>query len=184
MKMLPVVFQTLLFQILASISVAVPVFAAEPAPPVEAARDQLIILVRHAEKASDQGNDPALTQAGTARADALKTALGDAGVGAIITTEWQRTRLTGAPLAQALGIESVTVGTAQGESAQHPQKVADTVRAQSAGVVLVVGHSNTVPAIILALGGPDVGKIGDDDYGNLYLLWRHAGKVRLVKSRY
>jgi broad specificity phosphatase PhoE len=181
MKILP-----LLFQILASITVAASAHATEPVPAAAAveARDQLIVLVRHAEKASDQGNDPALTEAGIARSNALKSALSDAGIGAIITTEWQRTRLTGAPLARALGIEPIVVGTAKGESAQHPQKVADTARAQSADAVLVVGHSNTVPAIILALGGPDVGKIGDDDYGNLYLLWRHAGKVRLVKSRY
>ncbi len=181
MKMLP-----LLFHILVSISVAASTQATESVPAAAAAtaHDQLIVLVRHAEKASDQGDDPALTEAGTARANGLKMALSDAGVGAIITTEWQRTRLTGAPLARTLGIEPIVVGTAQGESAQHPQKVADTVRAQSADVVLVVGHSNTVPAIVLALGGPDVGKIGDDDYGNLYLLWRHAGKIRLVKSQY
>jgi phosphohistidine phosphatase SixA len=146
--------------------------------------DQLVILVRHAEKALDQGNDPGLTEAGQARAQALIATLREAGVGAIVTTEWQRTRLTAAPLADALGITAMVVATAGADGAEHPQKVAAMVRSQKADVVLVVGHSNTLPQIIQALGAPATGDIADGDYGNLFLLWRRDGKISLVKSRY
>ena len=36
------------------------------------------------------------------------------------------------------------------------------------GTVLVVGHSNTAPAIAAALCGCDATPLGDDDYGRLY----------------
>jgi broad specificity phosphatase PhoE len=179
------VLSSLMFLVLAA-SAALPAAAADADADGHAVvdHDQLVILVRHAEKALDQGSDPGLTEAGQARARHLGTLLGDAAVGAIITTEWQRTRLTAAPLAAARGIEPVVVATAAGEARQHPQRVADTVRAQPADVVVVVGHSNTVPEIVRALGGPATGEISDADYGNLFLLWRRDGKVSLVKARY
>ena len=51
-------------------------------------------------------------------------------------------------------------------------------------VVLVVGHSNTIPAIIAALGGPRVPDICESVYANLFMLVPGAGEVRLVRSRY
>ena len=159
----------------------------EKPAPVAADHDQLVILVRHAEKALDQGSDPALTARGEARAQSLAALLKPAGVGAIITTEWQRTRATAAPLAAALGVTPVVVSTSsadKGGADAHPRAVADAVRAQSADIVLVVGHSNTLPAIIAALGGPAIADLGDDEYGNFYTLWRHQGKATLVQSRY
>jgi hypothetical protein len=41
--------------------------------------------------------------------------------------------------------------------------------------VLIVGHSNTVPEIVQALGGPAVGPIGESDYG---MVFRLSGKER------
>jgi broad specificity phosphatase PhoE len=150
----------------------------------KAEREQLVILVRHAEKALDQGEDPALTEVGQARARDLHAALAHMQVGAIVTTQWQRTRATAAPLAKALNIEPMVIDTQSSDTNAHVRAVADTVRAQSAKVVLVVGHSNTVPAIITALGGPEVAALGDNDYDNLYLLWRSSEKVRFLYARY
>jgi len=53
-----------------------------------------VLLVRHAEKAAEPADDPPLTAAGAERAQALATALQDAGVTAIITTQLRRTRET------------------------------------------------------------------------------------------
>ena len=147
-------------------------------------REQLVILLRHAEKALDQGKDPGLTGVGEARAQSLRGVLEHANVAAIITTEWQRTRATAAPIAAALNITPVIVDTSASAADRHAGQVATAVRAQTADVVLVVGHSNTVPAIIEALGGPAVAAIGDDDYDNLFLLWRRRGEVRLIQARY
>lgn len=156
------------------------VAAVEPA----AVREQLVVLVRHAEKRLDQGSDPELSAVGEARARALLAALAGADVGAILVTDWKRTQATAAPLAEARGLEPTIIATAPVSSAEHAQAVAAAVRAAPAEVVLVVGHSNTLAAIIAALGGPAVAPIGDDDYGNLYLLWLGPERVRLVQTRY
>jgi len=146
---------------------------------------QTVVLVRHAEKAPAPKDDPPLSAAGQARARALAEALRDAGVTAVVTTQLARTRQTAAPLATALGLtpEVVRAGGATGE---HASAVAAAVRRQPAGsVVLVVGHSNTVPAIIGALGGPRLPQICDAEYANLYVMALDArGGARLVRSKY
>jgi len=38
------------------------------------------------------------------------------------------------------------------------------------GSVLIVGHSNTVPDIIRAAGGPEVDAIGENEYTGLYVV--------------
>jgi broad specificity phosphatase PhoE len=114
----------------------------------------------------------------------------DAGVGAIVTSGVTRTRATAAPTAEALGVEPVTVGLTGGVAA-HVRATADTVRRRFAGrTVLVVGHSNTVPAIIAALGGPRVPEICDSEYDNLFVLVipdpaaSGSGSARLVRSKF
>ncbi|HEY7235878.1 MAG TPA: histidine phosphatase family protein, partial [Gemmatimonadaceae bacterium] len=63
-----------------------------------------VILVRHAEKAATPADDPPLTKAGQARARALAVIAHDAGVTAIVTTQFVRSRTTAEPAASALGI--------------------------------------------------------------------------------
>lgn len=139
-----------------------------------------VIVVRHAEKIDDSA-DPALSETGNARARALADALTDAGVTAIITTQYERTRRTAAPLSDRLGVAPVVVA-ASGRS--HVDDVAAHVRNLAAGTVLVVGHSNTVPAIIRALGGPDVGEIADTSYDDLFVLTLSEEGTRLIRTRY
>lgn len=141
----------------------------------------VVILVRHAEKGTVPANDPPLTEAGAARARALVAALADANVQAVITTHLARTRDTGRPLAEARNITSEVV-TAGG--AGHAQAVADAVRKHSGQTVLVVGHSNTVPAIIAALGGPKMPDICDSQYANLFTLVLDGTSARLVRGSY
>ena len=50
--------------------------------------------------------------------------------------------------------------------------------------VVVVGHSNTVPMIIKALGGPDIGAIPETEYDNLFTVISDSTGVRLIRSRY
>ena len=109
----------------------------------------LVLLVRHGEKAAAPADDPPLTEAGLARAQALRAALADAGVQHVIATPRRRTGDTARPLAQALGLTPELVPLSAG--ATHVAAVADAVRRHAGEVVLVVGHSNTVPAIVGAL---------------------------------
>jgi phosphohistidine phosphatase SixA len=149
--------------------------AAEAAP-------QTVILVRHAEKAVAPADDPALSPAGAARAAALAAALADAGVEQVLTTRFRRTRETAAPLAAARGLRPVVIDAA-GDTAAHVAAVAAAVRA-AAGTVLVVGHSNTVPAIIAALGGPALPPLCEGSYSRVFVLSGLDGAPRLQRWRY
>ena len=127
-----------------------------------------IILVRHAEKAAEPAADPPLTPAGVARADALLEFVKDAGVTAIMSTQFLRTRQTAAPTATRLGMTPEIIDA---RAPQHPKLVADSVFAKHRGAtVLIVGHSNTVPAIVAALGAPLPASICDAEYDNAYIV--------------
>lgn len=144
-----------------------------------------IILVRHGEKAAVPGNDPPLSAAGEARSLALLETVRRAGVQAVVTTQLQRTRLTAAPTTRELGLtrEEVPAG---GDVAAHARAVAEHVQSRHAGkTVLVVGHSNTLPAIITALGAGPMPEIDESVYDDYFVVIRPAaGPARLLHARY
>jgi quinoprotein glucose dehydrogenase len=154
-------------------------------PTVPATEGTLVAIVRHAERAGDAGSDPELTAAGQARARALAGALADMDVQAVIVSNRKRTIATAQPLAASRALTPTVV--ALGSSvAEHVAAVATAVRAERGRAVLVVGHSNTVPAIIAALGGPRMPDLCDTAYSNLFLLHlpSDGGPARLVRSVY
>ena len=125
-----------------------------------------IILVRHAEKAAEPAADPQLASAGIARADALVELVKDAGITAVVSTQFQRTRLTAAPIAARLGLATEII-----DARATPRATADSILARHRGqTVLVVGHSNTVPAIVAALGAPQPPDICDAGYDNVFVV--------------
>jgi broad specificity phosphatase PhoE len=152
---------------------------------VAAAQPSTVIVVRHAEKAATPGSDPALSDAGIQRAADLAAALAGARVATVITTQFQRTQLTAKPISDALG-KAPTIVAAANPMAAHVEAVAAAVRARPAGeVVLVVGHSNTVPAIVAALGGPKMPDLCDPQYSMLYVLqFPASGAPTLIKANY
>jgi broad specificity phosphatase PhoE len=119
-----------------------------------------IFIVRHAEKA-DATKDPDLSEAGRTRAEALAKTLRDANITAIYATEFKRTQQTAAPLAKVLGI-TVTILPAKDNAA-----LAAKLRA-STGNAVVVGHGDTIPDLIKALGISDPINIAENDYDNLF----------------
>ena len=149
------------------------------------AQDRVVIVVRHAERAPEPRNDPVLSDAGSARAQALARALVDAGIGSVLVTPTVRTRTTGAPTAEAAQAPVIEVGLTGGVPA-HLERVAEAVRARPAGeTVLVVGHSNTVTGIIRALGGPEMPNLCETEYAHLFVLTIPAvGSPRLVRATY
>jgi broad specificity phosphatase PhoE len=142
-----------------------------------------VILVRHAERATEPANDPVITAEGQDRARRLLQVVKDAGVNAILTTQFQRTKLTAQPVAEALGLTPEVVA-ASGQS--HPAEVAKHIREKLSGkTVLVVGHSNTINAIAAALGAAHPGVIEDSVYDNLYVVTLGAdGKGRIIKAKF
>ncbi|MCK6551597.1 histidine phosphatase family protein [Myxococcota bacterium] len=139
-----------------------------------------IILVRHAEKRLEpKEDDPPLTDAGRARAEELVKAVATFDVKVLYATEYKRTQETIAPLAKALGVEPII------RSSKDPAATAADIVASHAGrTILVAGHSNTVPDLIAALGGPKDVKIEDGDYDNLFVLVRSAAEARLLHLTY
>lgn len=150
------------------------------------ARDTLIVLVRHAEKATDDPTDPSLSSAGRARAQALAQVLAGSKVDAIYATQFRRTRDTAAPLAQSLNLEvqvrPIDVATAAGYS----KELAEHIRRTHAGqVVLVVGHSNTVPDLVAELSGVTVPPIAESEYTRLYAIGLDGkSAARVIAANY
>ncbi len=140
-----------------------------------------IILVRHAEKAADPAADPALTAAGAARAETLADFVKDAGVQAVISTQFVRTRTTAAPAAARLSLPVDIL-----DARLTARATADSLLARHRGhTVLVVGHSNTVPAIVEALGAPKPADICDAGYDNVFIVTVPAtGTVTAVRLHY
>jgi broad specificity phosphatase PhoE len=135
-----------------------------------------VFVVRHAEaEPARPGQDPPLSAAGRVRAAALATALRDAGVTAIYTTHLERTRATGRPLADSLGI-----GVTSLPASDSAGLVARLEAAPPGATVLVVGHSNTVPEIVARLSGWTPPPIAHDDFGRLYVVTRAPGRAARV----
>lgn len=143
----------------------------------------LVVLVRHADKAADP-DDPPLAPAGVERAKELAQALRHAGVTAIITTQYRRARATAQPLADMLRISPEVIAVDVNDLGKHVGAVVDRVRAEADGVVLVVGHDVTIPAIIAALGGPQLPDICADRFGNLFVVATDGTTAQVIHAHY
>jgi 2,3-bisphosphoglycerate-dependent phosphoglycerate mutase len=132
--------------------------------PLSAQQEAVVVyLVRHAERAEDGTNDPPISEAGRERARLLGDMLRDADVSHIHTTDLKRTRETGAPLAERFGL---------GFEVYDPKDLpafAARLRA-TPGRHLVLGHSNTTPQLVAALGGEPGDPIADGEYDRLYVV--------------
>lgn len=132
---------------------------------------QAILLLRHAERVEYESPDGVLSEAGEARAQVLARLLKDAGVTAIYTTDRKRTIQTAEPLAKVLGLTPTVV-----KSSEPAQATIDLVRTRDKnGIPVIVGHSNTVPALLKALGHPVEVKIGDREHDDLFIIVPNAG---------
>jgi 2,3-bisphosphoglycerate-dependent phosphoglycerate mutase len=140
-----------------------------------------IFVVRHAERADAgmaavSGADPDLSDLGRARAESLAAMLKDARITHIFVTEFKRTRQTAEPLATRLRLVPTVM------SSKSTPGVAERVKS-TPGNVLVVGHSNTVPDILKALGVEEAVVLADSEYDNLFVVTSGASPS-LVRLRY
>ncbi len=144
-----------------------------------------IIFVRHAEKELNAGDDPALSDAGRRRATELTRQLVDAdvvvGIDAIYTTPFRRSQETARPLAEALDLQMNTYDAADRET------VLETILKNHKGkIILVVGHSDTLPELIANLGASkNVPAIDELEYDNIYIIsipW--FGKTKTIRLRF
>ena len=125
-----------------------------------------VILVRHAEKASND-NDPPLSAAGTERANELARVLTGVKLDAIYVTQYQRTRDTAAPTAQAKSLTSIVRNTGDTYAADMAKHILAQHRGQT---VLVVGHTNTTINLLRAFGVQNLQTMPESEYDNIFVL--------------
>jgi broad specificity phosphatase PhoE len=144
-----------------------------------------MIFVRHAERAGPSVDDPGLTPAGQRRAAELARQLVDAdvvaGIDAIFSTPYNRTRETAQPVADALDLPIIIYDPADNEAVLEA-----ILRNHKGKIILVVGHSNTLPTLIADLGASKkVPPIAEAEYDNIYIIsipW--FGKTKTIRLRY
>jgi 2,3-bisphosphoglycerate-dependent phosphoglycerate mutase len=144
-----------------------------------------MIFVRHAEKALMPTEDPALSPEGQVRAAELARQLVDAdvvaGIDAIYSTPFRRTLETAQPVADALGLE-----ISHYDPANEEAELDRMLKTHKGKIILIVGHSNSVPSLIAELGASKlVPPIAEFEYDNLYLVsipW--FGKTKTIRLRY
>lgn len=142
----------------------------------------VVYLVRHAEKLTgpDAGRNPELSIEGKARAAELATVLADKGIEHIHSSDYIRTKNTGAPLAKILGLEVEIYDP------RDLPALAAHIKEQG-GRHLVVGHSNTTAEGVVALGGEnDQPAIHEPtEYDRLYMVTISSdGHIKTALSRY
>jgi len=143
------------------------------------AQPVVVYVVRHAEKAAQPADDPPLTERGGARAAALVAALPVASLVSVYSTPFQRTRDTVAPAAKAAGLPVIEIAVAD------LHELIARIRSHPKGVVLVAGHSNTVPNILRRLGVDETVVIGDTEFGDLFVVTLlPGGRARLERRRF
>jgi broad specificity phosphatase PhoE len=138
-----------------------------------------IYLVRHAEKQFDR--DPLLTDMGTERAERLKEILKNVKLSAVYSSDTRRTQLTAAPTAADHNLKVTTYNV--GMLSEFSDLVLTLHRGKS---ILIVGHSNTTPAMANYLTKTDeFPRFSELDYTNFYVVnIPRIGKARVLTLRY
>ncbi len=140
-----------------------------------------IYLVRHAEK--DSGRDPLLTEAGKKRAGDLMRVLKGKQIARIYVTNYKRSWMTADSIRIRSGIDtSYYTADTTGEGLINEIK-----RNNDFGkTILVIGHTNTIPPIIRALGIKDYAlhDLPDEEFDNLFLVKYKSNKAFLEHKKY
>src|SRR6267154_1364430 len=139
------------------------------------AASPIIFVVRHAEKAADE-NDPDLSAAGQQRAEGLARILKDSEITAIFTTEFKRTQETAAPTAKELHVSPTVI------PADQIFALVEKLRGLK-GNALVVGHGNTIPDLVKALGIATPVNVPENDYSELFFIIL-GDKPQLLRLHY
>lgn len=149
---------------------------------VSAQKSVKVWVVRHAEKLTvdPQDKDPELSDEGKERAQALMKELKGKKIDSIFATNYIRTKLTGFPLADKIGIAVKTY-----EPEQIKILAKQWIGNAKGKNLVVIGHSNTVLEIIEAFGGKRPLKaLTDDDYDYLFELTIKGDKTDVSVGRY
>ena len=177
-------------KILISIVFAMAVFC-QPAVAQDQFKPITVFLIRHAEREDEPRQDPPLSKVGVARSQALARLLTTAGIKAVFTSQFTRTKQTAEPLATKLGI-NVTPFTLK-SNPSNPRQIAEESTAEvtnkilehAGESVLVIGHRNSIPDVIKMLGGDFIPTIDERKFDDLFIVNVYAkGKAKVVQLKY
>lgn len=127
----------------------------------------VVYLVRHAEKATDGDlADPLLSAPGVVRANLVADMLVDVPLTTVYSTPFFRTVDTAAPTA---GMHGLPITDYDPRSREAMAALVETLKT-TPGHHLVVGHSNTTPSLVEALGGDPISPIDEAEYDRFYMV--------------
>ncbi len=136
-----------------------------------------VILVRHAERLNST-DTTSLSLEGFARAVTLEHAVGSADIHYIIVSDKQRTQQTAGPTSASVGITPVVIPSSD------IGRVVDSIDVHKGEVILVVGHSDTVPLIISDLGVSPPPTISANEFDRLFVVTRFHWRTTLLSLKY
>lgn len=147
------------------------------------AQKQRFIIIRHAEKDTTvKGSqmmkaDPPLNSRGQERAASLIQKFKRYKISKIYSTNFNRTKSTVLPLANAIGL------SINDYDPKQLKAFADELQlpANNSKTILIVGHSNTSPKLVNMLLGKDVYKDLDDSVYNQYWIVKIKGQRKRAK---
>jgi 2,3-bisphosphoglycerate-dependent phosphoglycerate mutase len=147
------------------------------------ARTTVVVLVRHAEAATDPSGDPDLSPAGEARVRELGEyvagILAGGKVDYLYSGDTRRAEQTAAPIANEFRLPINLLAASDWDG------LASRIKREHRGkTVVVVGYSSTIPGVLSRLSATSVA-MAADEYDSIYLVVMPSpGSARLFKLRY
>ena len=137
---------------------------------------KMVYLIRHAEKQKIKGNEnPELTKKGFARSEVLADSLGYLIEGIIYSSEFARSQQTVSPLSERWNADIKI------HRASDPDGQVEKALQHCGKIVIISGHSNTVPTLINLFGIKDEITIDDNQYGDLFMIsWENSLPILTV----
>jgi len=153
-----------------------------PIPNFDSPDYNVIIMVRHAEKNLNEGDDPALTLAGETRAGNLGHILKKLNINQILSTNTRRTISTIQPLMDLTGKKGYM---SYDKGNQYPT-IESLIYSEKGQKHVLVGHSNTIPELLNYLTNTtNYKEIDNNEYGNLYIVVTQGkGKTDVYTFKY
>lgn len=156
----------------------------------------VVLVIRHAERDDaascspatvySRPNPPISAASGEPRAQTLAHVGGEDSIVAIYASEFCRTQQTVQPLATQLGLPVTVVNQFAADGSVHVEDVVSSINSHKGQVVLVAGHTDTVPVIIEQLGGGTIDPINNNHFDNFYVVTkpRFFGRTKVVRLKY
>ncbi len=143
-----------------------------------------VYVVRHAEKeVAAEGpdavaaKDPALSREGQVRALGLAEAVPVRDIKAIYVTKTKRSEDTAAAVAAVSGVEPTHYPPT------NYAAIVERLRRDPGSSVLLVGHSNTIPPLLEALGVKEKVTLSESQYGDLWVVVANSDGTAIMEHR-